>query len=146
MSDRTQAPNWPTPRGPWPEVSDTSRLFDHGKPWCATAHAHPEADDGYPDVDRHVPWNECRTLPSYFDGARQELHGPPIDLELYAAAGYQFGALRGEASPAETRIVLEVYADRPGEEPTRVSLPLGEALRLSRRITQLIDHVSIPLG
>jgi hypothetical protein len=52
-----------------------------------------EPDDGYPDVDRHVPWNECRTLTSYFDGARQDLHGPPIDLEVYAAAGYQFGAL-----------------------------------------------------
>jgi len=46
--------------------------------------------------------------------------------------------------PAETRIVLETYVDQPGEEPTRISLPLGEALRLSRRLTQLIDQVSAP--
>ncbi len=142
MSDRTQPPNWPSPRGPWPEVTDTSRLFDHGKPWCSTAHSHPEPEDGYPDVNRHVPWNECRTLVSYFDGARHDLSGTPAGLELYAAAVFQFGTLRREALPGETRIVLETYVDEPGQEPVRVSLPVGEALRLARRIGQLVNLVS----
>jgi hypothetical protein len=141
MSDRTQPPNWPSSRGPWPEVTDASRLFDHGKPWCATAHGHPEPDDGYPDPDRHVPWNECRTPVSYFDGTR-DLSGTPVTLELYAAAAFQFGVPRNEALPAETRIVLEAYVDEPGQEPMRVSLPAGEVLRLARRITQLVDLVA----
>ena len=142
MSHRTQPPNWPSPRGPWHEVAGTGRLFDHGKPWCATAYGHPEPDDGYPDSDRHVPWNECRTLISSFDGARRDLNGGPLELELYAAAAFQFGSLRSKALPSETRIVLEAYADEPGQEPIRVSLATGEALRLARRITQLVDLVS----
>jgi hypothetical protein len=142
MAHRTQPPNWPNLRGPWHEVTAASRLFDHGKPWCATAHGHPEPDDGYPDPDRHVPWNECRTLVSYFDGVRLDLHGMQVELELYAAAVFQFGALRSEALPTETRIVLEPYVDQPGHEPIRISLPVGEALRLARRITQLVDLIA----
>lgn len=142
MGNRTQPPNWPSPRGPWPEVTDASRLFDHGKPWCATAHGHPEPEDGYPDPDRHVPWNECRTLVSYFDGARHDLSGAPVELELYAAAAFQFGTLRSEAFRPDSRIVLESYVDQEGHEPVRVSLPAGEALRLARRITQLVDLVA----
>jgi len=144
MSDRTQPPNWPSPRGPWPEVTDGSRLFDHGKAWCATAHGHPEPDDGYPDPDRHVPWNECRSVVSYFDGARQGIDGARLELELYVAAAFQFGALRSEAAPSEARIVLEAYVDEPGQEPMRVSLPAGEALRLARRMAQLVDLVDGP--
>lgn len=144
MSNRTQPPNWPNSRGPWPEVEDVTRLFDQGRPWCAAAAGHPGADD-YPNVDRHVPWDECRTLTSYFDGARRDLTGTPVGLEVYAAVPYQFGALREAAQPAEARIVLESYIDAPGEEPVRVSLALGEALLLSRRIDQLVDFVSGPI-
>ena len=143
MSDRTQPPNWPSPRGPWPELTDINQLFDHGKPWCATAHGHPEPDDGYPDPDRHVPWNECRSLVSYFDGARRDLSGPRMELEVYAAAAFQYGRLRSEALPQETRIVLDAYVDAPGEEPLRLSLPVGEALRLGRRLGQLVDLVTL---
>ena len=142
MSHRTQPPNWPSSRGPWPEVAGIDRLFDHGKSWCATAQGHPEPDDGYPDSDRHVPWNECRTLISSFEGARRDLHGGPLELELYAAAAFQFGTPRGEALPDETRVILEAYGDEPGQEPFRVSLPAGEALRLARRIAQLVDLIS----
>jgi hypothetical protein len=142
MSHRTQPPNWPSPRGPWPELTEINQLFDHGKPWCAAAHGHPEPGDGYPDPDRHVPWNECRTLVSSFDGARRDLNGAPLELEVYAAAAFQFGTPRSEALPSQTRIVLEAYVDEPGQEPIRVSLPAGEALRLARRITQFVDLAS----
>jgi hypothetical protein len=144
MSNRTQPPSWPSPRGPWPEVEDVTRLFDQGKPWCATAVGHPGPDDDYPDVDRHVPWDECRTVTSYFDSARRDLTGTAVGLEAYAASPYQFGALRETAQPTEPRIVLESYIDSPGEEPVRVSLALGDALLLSRRIGQLVDLVSNP--
>ena len=85
----------------------------------ATAHGHPEPDDGYPDPDRHLPWNECRTLVSYFDGARRHVDGAPLELELYAAAVFRFGTLRTAALPGETRIILEaaptrrIWSDHP---------------------------------
>lgn len=144
MSDRTQPPSWPSPRGPWHEVEDVTRLYDQGKPWCAAAAGHPTDAQDYPEVDRHIPWNECRTLTSYFDGPRRNLTGADVELEVYAAAPYQFGALRDAALPGKPRIVIESYVDAPGEEPVRVSLPLGEALRLSSRIVQLVDLVSAP--
>ena len=59
MSDRIDPSSWPSPRGPWPQVSDLSRLYDHGQPWCVNAAAHPDLNDGYPDPDRHLPWHEC---------------------------------------------------------------------------------------
>jgi hypothetical protein len=142
MSHRTQPPNWHSSRGPWPEFTDINRLFDHGKSWCATAHGHPGPEDGYPDPDVHVPWNECRTPISSFTGARRDLNGALLELELYAAAAFQFGSLRSKALPSDTRVVLEAYADEPGQEPIRVSLSAGEALRLARRMTQLVDLVS----
>lgn len=142
MSDRTQPPNWPNARGPWSEVEDISRLFDHGKPWCASATAHPGPEIDYPDPLDHVPWDECRTLSTGFDGARQDLYGPPVGVELYAAAPFQFGALRHEAVRTETRIVLEVYSEESDDDVVRVSLPLGEALRLGRRLGQVVDRVT----
>jgi hypothetical protein len=144
MPDRTQPPSWPSPRGPWHEVEDVTRLFDQGKPWCVGAAGHPVDEDDYPEVDRHIPWNECRTLTSHFDRSRRDLTGANIELELYAAASYQFGTLREAALPDEPRIVIESYVDARGEEPVRVSLSLGDALRLGRRITQLVDLVSVP--
>lgn len=58
------------------------------------------------------------------------------------AAPYQFGALRDEALSDEPRIVIESYVDESGEEPVRLSLALGEALHLGRRIAQLVDLVT----
>lgn len=46
MTDRIHPPAWHSPRGPWPEVNDLSRLFDHGWPGCVNAAAHPDPDGG----------------------------------------------------------------------------------------------------
>jgi hypothetical protein len=78
-----------------------------------------------------------------FDGVLRDLAGPAAELELYAACPYQFGALRDLAVRPEPRVVIETYVDVLGEESTRVSLPIGEALLLGRRIAQLVDAVSI---
>lgn len=56
MAETTQPPNWSSPRGPWPDVTDITRLFDHGAWWCVNRAGHPDPDDGYPDVERHTPW------------------------------------------------------------------------------------------
>ena len=45
MTDRIHPPAWHSPRGPWPEVKDLSRLFDHGWPGVNAA-AHPDPDGG----------------------------------------------------------------------------------------------------
>jgi hypothetical protein len=146
MPEHTQPRNWPCPRGPWHEVLDLSRLHDYGQPWCADVTGHPGPQRDYPDPETHQPWDECRTLSTSFLGARVDLGGPPLALELYAAAPYQFGALRDEAASVLPRIVLDCYSDpgTPEVAEMRFSLPLGEALRLARRITQMVDLVTMP--
>ena len=48
MSDGIHPPEWPSARGPWPEVNDSSRLYDGGWSWCTNAAAHPDDNAGYP--------------------------------------------------------------------------------------------------
>ena len=55
MTNRIDPSEWPSRRGPWPEGSDPSRLYDHAQPWCANAAAHPDEHDGYPDPNAHLP-------------------------------------------------------------------------------------------
>lgn len=147
MAETTQPENWPSPRGPWPDVTDSTRLFDHGAWWCVNRAGHPDPDDGYPNVDRHTPWHECHSITGSFAGVRADLTGPPLELELYAAAPFRFGCLRAAVTDPSTspRVVLECYSDG-GAEPheLRFSLPLGEALRLARRLEHLVDEVSYP--
>jgi hypothetical protein len=82
-------------RGPWHEVTDVSRLYDFGMPWCVHAARHPDPDgDGYPDAAIHL-LDECRTASLYLDGVEFDLRGPKCGLELYAARGFQFGRARG---------------------------------------------------
>jgi hypothetical protein len=147
MAETTQPPNWPSPRGPWPDVTDSTRLFDHGAWWCVNRAGHPDPEDGYPDVDRHTPWDECHSITGSFTGVRADVTGPPLELELYAAAPFRFGCLRAAATDTSItpRVVFECYSDG-GSEPAelRFSLPLGEALRLARRLEHLVDEVSYP--
>lgn len=162
MVETTQPLNWPNPRGPWPDVTDTTRLFDHGAWWCANRAGHPDLDDpdpdntdpndpdpdnGYPDVDRHMPSDECRAVAGSFANVRADLTGPPLELELYAAAPFRFGCLRASVTELSTtpRVVFECYSDgRTESNELRFSLPLGEALRLARHLEHLVDEVSCP--
>jgi hypothetical protein len=146
MSDRTETASWPDPEGPWHRVTDGSRVFDHGRPWCAGAAGHPTEARDYPNADLHLP-QECRSLTTSFDGVVQDLSGSAAELEVYAAAPFRFGEIKtSDHTDDSARIVLEYYAQEAAGEyeltVARWSLPLGEALRLGRRLGQLIDLVT----
>ena len=61
MSDRIYPPDDGFGGGPWPPVSDPSRLFDHGWPWCVNAAGHPRSARRLPDPGRHLPAHECHS-------------------------------------------------------------------------------------
>src|SRR6185503_15550393 len=141
MSEPTQPASWPNARGPWYEVTDDRRLYDGGFFWCAMASGHPDYNSGYPNHERHQLAFECRSLSTGFSGVRVDLRGPSRELEVYAAAPFQFGQLRGSDTATQARIVLECYSDT---SCLRFSIPAGEALWLGRRLAQLVDLVTIP--
>ena len=143
MSDRTNPASWPNSRGPWHEVKNVTRVYDHGMPWCLNTAGHPDPDGGYPDPAIHLPADECRSAGLCLDGVKCDLTGPTGGLEVYAAQPFRFGELRATARDASTRMVLEFF-DETGRVPsTRYSLPLGESLRLARRLSQLVDLVTV---
>src|SRR4051794_38860784 len=109
MSNRIHPPEWPSPRGPWPDVDGVDRLYEHGWPWCVNAAAHPDNHDGYPDAERHVPWHECRGRELFIDGARRDLDGVPVGISIYIAAPFRFGQPRDERPPDAARVVLEPW-------------------------------------
>lgn len=150
MSDRTETGSWPDPEGPWHRVTDNSRVFDHGRPWCAGAAGHPTEEHEYPNADLHLP-SECRSFATSFEGVVQDLSGQAAEVEVYAAAPFRFGEMRTtDLTDDSVRVVLEYYAPALESEHevavVRWSLPLGEALRLGRRLAQLVDLVTDPLG
>ena len=63
MKEPTQ-PDWASPRGPWHEVTDHTRIYDTGAHWCADSAGHPDREHGYPHPYLHFPYDECRTPPS----------------------------------------------------------------------------------
>jgi hypothetical protein len=138
MPDRTDDHALPTPRGPWPEVTDLDRIFDHGAPWCINADGHPGNDD-YPDRARHFPPYECRTK-GLVVGATDGLTGPPCDLEVYAARAFRFGELRHVASPDHTRVVFDCY-DETHETSPRFSVSLGDAARIAMHLLAVVQFL-----
>lgn len=91
--------------------------------------------------------DECRSITGSFAGVRADLTGPPLELEVYAAAPFRFGCLRAAVTDPSTtpRVVFECYSDGGSElGELRFSLALGEALRLARRLEHLVDEVSYP--
>ncbi len=140
MTDRIDPPDWPSPRGPWPEVDDITRRHDHGWSWCTNAAGHPGAD-GYPDAAAHVPWHECRGPEFGLDRARRDLDGEPAEVLAYLAAPFRFGQLRTGTSTEPPRIVLELAA--ADGQVQRVSLDQGEALRLARVLGALVDSAML---
>jgi hypothetical protein len=141
MSDRIHPPDWPSPRGPWPEVSSVDEIYDHGWPWCVNAAGHPDRDGGYPDPQRHVPWHECHSQAKFLDGACRDLDGKPVGVSVYTAAPFRFGQSRDDASPTAPRVVLETWTD-DDEASQRVSLTPGEAFRLARILLRCADELT----
>jgi hypothetical protein len=141
MSDRIDPPTGDFERGPWPQVSDFSQLFDHGWPWCMNAAAQPGPDGSYPDPERHRPWHECRSREVFVDDVRRDLDGEPLGVSVYNAAPFRFGQLRDDAPPAVPRVVLETWTgdDEPAQ---RMSLTAGEALRLARILVRCADGLT----
>lgn len=146
MVDPIDASTWPTPRGPWPEVHDTSRFFDHGRAWCINAAGHPDsAAAGYPDVQVHDPWDECRTRTWFLDQARHGLSGSEVELSVYGAAAFRFGLPRDGSLRPGPRVVIETYDSAPGARPPRlrrVSVSIGEARQLARLLEWVADTVT----
>ena len=141
MSDRIDPPTDDLERGPWPQVGDLSRLYDHGWPWCVNAAAHPDPNGGYPDPERHRPWHECRSGEAYIDGARRGLDGELIALSVYNAVAFRFGQPRDEAPSASPRVVLESWT--AGEAATdRLSLTPAQALYLARILVRSADDLT----
>ena len=141
MSDRIDPATGPERRGPWPEVTDSSRLFDHGWPWCVNATGHPEQNGGYPDP-KHHGLHECRGREAHVDGVRRELDGAPLGLSVYSAAEFRFGQTRTGGIPTSPRVVLESWSDVEREPSHRVSLTPGEALRLARILVRCADDLT----
>lgn len=142
MSDRIDPFISSAPPGPWPAVTDTSRLYDHGQPWCVNAAAHPDRNAGYPDRDRHMPWHECRTRETYLDSALLDLDGDPVGISAYAAAPFRFGQPRTAASASAPRIVVESWPREADGPALRFSLDAAQALRLARNLVHLADQLT----
>ena len=137
MTDRSDSAS-----RPWPEVSDLSRLYDHGQPWCANAVAHPDRNDGYPDPQRHLPWHECRSREAYLDDACRAVHGDELGLCVYLAAPFRFGQPRTAAEPFAARVVIETWQPDADEPSQRISVSAGSALRLARVLIHLVDELT----
>jgi hypothetical protein len=142
MSNGIHPPEWPSRRGPWPEVDGPSRLYDHGWPWCVNAWGHPDERGGYPDPARHLPWFECRGREAFVDEVRRDLDGEPVTVSVYAAAAFRFGQPRHDGLPVSPRVVVETWSDRDDEHWQRVSLTVGEALRLARILVRCADELT----
>jgi hypothetical protein len=130
VTDRTNPPHRPSRRPsdshPWPEVTDLSRLYDHGAQWCINAAGHPPREAGYPDPLIHVPPFECRTAGLYIDDVTEDLDSPAHGLEIYAARPFRFGEPRIARPAPSTRIVFE-YLDANDEPMARFSISLGQS-------------------
>jgi hypothetical protein len=142
MANRSDHSTPRPPRGPWPEVNDLDRLFDHGRWWCINAAGHPADQDDYPDAEVHRPWHECRSVEVDLDGACRDLIGDAVFASVYLAEPFRFGMPRTDASVTRPRLVVE-FADAD-EESRRFSVGLGEAARLARILAHLVDHLAFP--
>lgn len=138
MPDRTD-PEFPRPRGPWPEVHDDDRVFDHGAAWCINADGHPGFARDYPDPMRHIPAYECRSAGLFLDVA-EGLTGNSCELDAYLGRPYRFGELRSVASVDETRVVFD-YFGAATDTTARFSVSLGDALRLALHLLSLVRRI-----
>jgi hypothetical protein len=147
VHDRIDPASDQPPQGPWPPVVDDTRYYDHGQPWCVNAAAHPDANGGYPDPRRHLPWDECRSAELNVAGAHAELNGDAVGISVAAAASFRFGEPREHAQAAPVRVVVETWQLGTDEPSRRVSLSPPDALHLARILTHVVDQVTFtPAG
>jgi hypothetical protein len=126
--------------GLWPQVTDLSRLYDHGAPWCINGRGHPDANDGYPDADVHLPHDECGSRSHYVDCVGE---AGISTLELYAAQPFRFGQERTEIwKSAAPSIVLSAWGSDPGSQPYRLQLTQGDGLLLARHLMAMVDGLN----
>jgi hypothetical protein len=142
MSNRIHPSEWPSPRGPWHPVAGVERLYDHGWSWCANAASHPDEHGGYPDSERHLPWDECHGQYAFLDSAVRDLDGEQVGVSVYVAASFRFGRPRDNTSPPSPRVVVEAWPIEDNEPGQRISLSPGEALRLARILVRLADTLT----
>ena len=143
MSDRIVPPDDIRERGPWPPVDDSSRLFDHGWPWCVNAAGHPDPEGGYPAPVRHLPAHECQSRAAFLDGVRRDLDGQQLGVSVYNAASIRFGEPRDDSPPASPRVVLDTWAMEE-KQAQRISLTPGAALQLARILVRFADELTFP--
>jgi hypothetical protein len=55
-------------RGRWAEVTDLSRIYDRGQPWCVNVAGHSDHNGDYPDA-RHAQGHECHSREAFVDRA-----------------------------------------------------------------------------
>ena len=144
MSDRIDRPDDRPPRGPWPEATDASRVYDHGRGWCVNAGAHPDNNDGYPDPDRHLPWHECRSAEVFVESAIRAVDGDPIGICAYLAAPFRFGQPRNDLEAPPARIVIESWALDADDASQRIGLSAGSALQLAQILSWLAEELTLP--
>jgi hypothetical protein len=137
VTDRTNPPDRPSASHPWPEVTDLSRLYEHGAPWCVNAAGHPPREAGCPDPRIHVPPFECPSPGLYIDDIAADLDDPAHGLEIYAARPFQFGQARAKEPTPTTRVVFE-YVDDKDESIARFSVSLGQSALLALEVLRLV--------
>lgn len=142
MQDRIDPSNWPTSRGPWPEVTDSTRLLDPGATWCVNSGGHPLGGDGYPDPNIHYPFDECMTPSLFVEDSCVELAGPQLDLMVYAARPFLFGRPCGVPGAGRGRVAFDLCELGSGARRTRFSVGQGEALLLGAHLSKLVAHLN----
>lgn len=142
MQDGIDRANWPSTRGPWHEVRDLTRLYDHGAVWCINSDGHPAHEAGYPDPDKHFPYDECQSPSRFVSDVRADLGGPELDLAIYGALPFRFGQPRGDQGPGRPRVMLDLCELATGAARVRFSIAMGEALLLAQHLRQLAVHLN----
>ncbi|MGI8667481.1 MAG: hypothetical protein ACR2N4_15880 [Jatrophihabitans sp.] len=125
---------------PWPDAADLSRLYDHGAAWCVNGRGHPNANDGYPDAEIHLPHDECRSRSQHVDCVGSS---GVSTLELFVAQPFRFGQERTGIHESTTpSIVLSVCGSDPGFQPYQLRLTQGDALLLAHHLVSMVDHLN----
>ena len=78
MRDRVDPPNQAFRRGPWPEVTDLSRIYDHGQPVVRERRRPLRSQRRFPDAQRHAQGSECHSREALLDRARRDLDGDDV--------------------------------------------------------------------
>jgi hypothetical protein len=71
-------------------VTDLSRIYDHGQPWCVNVAGHSDHNGDYPDARRHAPGSECHSREAFLDRARRDLDGEDVGFCVYACRRVSF--------------------------------------------------------